>query len=89
VAVLSLVRQGGRRRPILQKPYRSAHPAAKTAKTTTEDDQLGLVATWAMGFGYISLRDPTTGEWHEIKASECLPGVVESANQNCKNGGRT
>jgi len=49
----------------------------------------GLLVRWSEYPMWIALRDPTTGEWHEIKASECLPGVVESANQNCMNGGRT
>ncbi len=42
-------------------------------------DRRGLVIKWAREPGWISLHDPTTGEWHEVKASECLPGVVESA----------
>ena len=39
----------------------------------------GLVIRWSREPGWISLHDPTTGEWHEVKASECLPSVVESA----------
>lgn len=27
---------------------------------------LGLVAQWSREFGYISIHDPTTGEWHDI-----------------------
>lgn len=44
-----------------------------------EADRRGLVIKWAKEPGYISLHDPTTGEWHEVKASECSPSVVESA----------
>ncbi len=28
----------------------------------------GLVAKWSKVFGYVSLHDPTTGEWYEIEA---------------------
>lgn len=44
-----------------------------------EADRRGLVIKWAREPGYISLHDPTTGEWHQVKASECLPSIVESA----------
>ena len=42
-------------------------------------DRRGLVIKWASEPGYVAIHDPTTGEWHEVKASECLPSVVESA----------
>ena len=46
----------------------------KTAKIASsykiEAETLGLVATWAHEFGYISLHDPTTGEWHDMKTED-------------------
>ena len=48
-------------------------------KRLEEADRRGLVIRWAREPGWISLHDPTTGDWHEVKASECLPSVVESA----------
>ncbi len=48
-------------------------------KRLEEADRRGLVIKWAREPGYISLHDPITGEWHEIKASECSPSIVESA----------
>jgi len=45
-------------------------------------DRRGLVIRWSREPGWISLHDPTTGEWHEVEASGCLPGVVESARRN-------
>ncbi len=39
--------------------------AAKTAKTT-EAEELGLIATWSSHFGFISMHDPATGEWHDV-----------------------
>jgi hypothetical protein len=44
-----------------------------------EADRRGLVIKWAKEPGWIALHDPTTGEWHEVRASECLPGVVDGA----------
>lgn len=44
-----------------------------------EADRRGLVVRWSREPGYISLHDPTTGEWHEVRASECSPSIVESA----------
>ncbi len=35
----------------------------------------GLGIKWARERGWIALHDPTMGEWHEVKASECLLGV--------------
>lgn len=47
-----------------------------------EADRRGLVIKWSREPGYISLHDPSTGEWHEVKASECPPSIVESAKAN-------
>jgi len=46
----------------------------------SEANKRGLVVRWAKEPGWIALHDPTTGEWHEVRAAECLPGVVNSAN---------
>jgi hypothetical protein len=48
----------------------------------------GLVIMWAREPGYVSLHDPTTGEWHEVRASECPPSVVESAKAIANGAGR-
>ena len=45
-------------------------------------DRRGLVIKRSREPGYITLHDPTSGEWHEVKESECLPGVVESAKRS-------
>lgn len=49
----------------------------------------GLLVRWSEYPTWLALRDPATAEWHEIKASECLPGVVESANQYHEKGAHT
>lgn len=44
-----------------------------------EAERRGLIIKWSREPGYISLHDPTTGEWHEVRKSECPPSIVESA----------
>jgi hypothetical protein len=56
-------------------------------------DRRGLTIRWSEYPVWIKLHDPLTREWHEVRASECLPGVVETANRKRsrkaggKNGG--
>ena len=38
-----------------------------------EAHQRGLVARWSREFGYISIHDPLTGEWHDLR-TEDAPG---------------
>ncbi len=54
-----------------------------------EAGRRGLIIRWSEHPDWIKLHDPTTGEWHEVRAVECLPGVVESANRRRKKGGAT
>lgn len=35
--------------------------------------KLGLIARWSYEFGYVSIHDPTTGEWHDV-ATKDAPG---------------
>ena len=44
-----------------------------------EANKRGLVIQWSKHPGWISLHDPTTGEWHDVRVSECLPRIVEAA----------
>ena len=44
-----------------------------------EANRRGLIIKWSNEPGWICLHDPTTGDWHEVRASECLAGVVEAA----------
>lgn len=49
-------------------------------------ERRGLVIKWAREPGYIALHDPTTGEWHEVLASECPPWVLEDAKAHRRRG---
>jgi hypothetical protein len=46
-----------------------------------------LVIEWSKEPDWIELRDPLTRERHEVRASECLLGVVESANRRRRKKG--
>ena len=52
-----------------------------------QGDRLGCVARWSKYPTWIELHDPLTGEWHELKASECLPGLVAEADKHREEGG--
>jgi hypothetical protein len=49
-----------------------------------EADRLSMVVRWSEYPTWIRLRDSSTGEWHEVRASECLPSIVQSANAHWK-----
>jgi hypothetical protein len=43
--------------------------------------RLGLVARWSQTFGYVSLHDPTTGEWHDLQTKEAPDWAVREARK--------
>ena len=49
-----------------------------------EASRRGLSIRWSEYPEWIKLHNPLTGDWHEVKASECSPGVVGSANRHRK-----
>ncbi len=51
-----------------------------------EADRRGLVITWAREPGYVAIHDPTTGEWHEVLASECPSWILEDAKAHRRRG---
>lgn len=72
-----------------QKPPDSSEAlAARRERKLEEADRRGLVIRWSEHPTWIKLHDPMTGEWHEVRAEECLPGVVETANKYRKKGGK-
>jgi hypothetical protein len=83
---------------LTDKTDRTHHKNLPTLKTRTdkpdkisESAQLGLIATWSAEFGYVSLRDPTTGEWHDLKttvAPEWAVGEARKRKELYKSGNR-
>jgi hypothetical protein len=52
-----------------------------------EADRRGLVIRWSRESGYVSLHDPTTGEWHEVPASECPLWILDEVKARRRFGG--
>jgi hypothetical protein len=79
---------------LARKVIEEAPPAApETPFTERRDSKLedadrrGFVARRSREPGWISLHDPTTGEWHDFPARDCFPSIVAEANARRK--GRT
>jgi len=51
-----------------------------------EADRRGLVIRWAEHPVWIKIHDPMSGVWHEVRAEECLPGVVQTADKYLRHG---
>jgi hypothetical protein len=51
-----------------------------------EADRRGFVAKQSREPGWISLHDPTTGEWHDFPARDCFPSIVAEAGARRKGG---
>ena len=49
-------------------------------------DRRGLVIRRSREPGYISLHDPTSGEWHDFPEKDCFPSIVAEANKRRKRG---
>jgi hypothetical protein len=60
---------------------------ASCAHAPAEANRRGLVIRWSREPGWISLHDPTTGEWHEVAASGCPPWILEDAKARRRFGG--
>lgn len=70
----------GELRSVLQEHKRALiRHLERERKRLEEADRRGFVIKWSREPGYISLHNPTTGEWPEVKQSECPPSIVESA----------
>jgi hypothetical protein len=54
-----------------------------------EANRRGLVIRWSEYPTWIKLHDPITGEWHEVRAEECLLRVLKTANKYRKEKGDT
>jgi predicted metal-dependent hydrolase len=49
-----------------------------------EAERIGLLIKWGKAPGYVAIHDPTTGDWHEVLASECAPWVIEEAKAHSR-----
>ncbi len=56
-------------------------------RKTEEASRRGLVIRWSEYPEWIEIHDPLTGEWHELRAAECPPRLVEAADRRRRKGG--
>ena len=61
--------------------------AARERLALREADRRGLLLRWSEHPSCMKLHDLMDGSWHEFRATEYLPSVVESANIYQKRGG--
>ena len=57
------------REPESKNPETPISASSKTSKTI-EADRLGLVVTRSGEFGFVSIHNPTTGEWHDLPTKD-------------------
>lgn len=57
--------------PVEDPPDDDVPPFAH--KELERASELGLVARWSREFGYISIHDPTTGDWHDLSIKDAPP----------------
>lgn len=55
--------------------------ASKTSNTLEDADHLGLVASWSGEFGFVSIHDPTTGEWWDLQTGIAPEWAVREARK--------
>jgi hypothetical protein len=73
-----------------ENPETPTSAPSETSKTPEAED-LGLVAAWSVEFGFISVHDPTSGEWHVLHWKDA-PGwarwEVRKRKELYRNGNR-
>lgn len=76
-------------RVILREHKRALIRLLERERRKLEDaDRRGLVIRFAKEPGYLSVHDPTTGDWHELRASGCPPWMLEDAKARRRRRGR-
>jgi hypothetical protein len=55
--------------PLLDQSTSPALPRFMLQELERASD-LGLIARWSSEFGYVSIHDPTTGEWHDLTTKD-------------------
>ena len=59
-------------------------PECQGQRKLEEASRRGLVIRWSEYPEWIEIHDPLTGEWHELRASDCPPTLVETADRRRK-----
>jgi hypothetical protein len=61
-------------------PKTSEEAKNRAGKNASEASERGLVATWAATFGFVSIHDPTTGEWHDVQTKQAPDWALAEAS---------
>jgi hypothetical protein len=70
--------------PPPQEPPAPEEPAALSAfakRKLEQASEMGLVAMWSRHHGYVSVHDPTTGEWHDLRTGDAPDWAVPEARR--------
>jgi len=75
------------RAALVENKGRLLESLVRERSNLAEAGRRGLVIRWSEYPTWIKLHDPLTGDRHEVKASECLPGVIKTADRYRKKRG--
>ncbi len=75
------------RATLAQRKHSVIRLLEKERRRLEDADRRGLVIRWSREPGYVSIHDPTTGEWHEVPASGCPPWVLDEVKARRRFGG--
>ncbi len=68
-------------------PKRASADLSAFAKRKLEQaSEMGLVAIWSRHLGYVSIHDPTTGEWHDLHTKDAPGWALREARR--RKGGK-
>jgi hypothetical protein len=65
------------------RPADTQGPKDGTSKNrkNNKTESLGLIASWSHEFGYVSLHDPTAGEWHDVAVKDAPAWALSEARK--------
>jgi len=75
------------RAALVENKERLLELLARERSNLAEASRRGLCIRWSEYPTWIKLHDPLTGDWHEVRASKCLRGVIETADRYPKKRG--
>ena len=56
---------------------------------TANANDSGMIIRWSKCSVCLKLRDPTAGEWHQVRAAACPPSFAKAADTDRISKGRT
>lgn len=59
----------------------AVNTTSKTSNTLKDAGRLGLVTSWSGEFGFVSIHDPTTGDWWDLQTGIAPDWAVREARK--------